>query len=97
MKSSNIQKAEMIRNIEQLIKMFGEDKTLKDIKHSLPLPEGFECPKCSGTGTYTETYDAYPKGFPDSGWVSDMKTRLVECDACSGMGYTDKPLRPKMV
>ncbi len=47
-----------------------------------------KCPKCKSEGKLKITYNAYPKGFPDSNWVRDMRTKWVDCDLCEGRGYT---------
>lgn len=53
-----------------------------------------ECPKCHGAGAVTITYNAYPSGFPDSGWAEDMKTKQIPCDVCEGEGYTAQKFVP---
>lgn len=82
-----------IQEIDKLISKYGnltfqqlKDKLLKDTPH--------KCPKCNGWGHTTEQYDAYPSGFPDSGWVQDIRTRNVPCTVCDGNGYTKKLIKP---
>lgn len=52
------------------------------------------CPKCNGTGSVSIEYNAYPSGLPDSGWVEDIKTKIISCDLCAGGGYTEQKFEP---
>lgn len=92
----NILKASDRVKIQHLLDRHG-NITLQQLLDSLPVPSGFVCPKCNATGRVTRQYDAYPRGLPDSGWATDMRTHYVKCDACAGEGYTAKQLVPNMV
>jgi predicted nucleic-acid-binding Zn-ribbon protein len=54
----------------------------------------YKCPKCDGKGYTRESYNAYPSGFPDSGWVIDLQYKNVDCKLCDSHGYTQKELKP---
>jgi DNA topoisomerase-1 len=56
-----------------------------------------KCPKCDGRGYIKCKYNGYPSGLPDSGWVYEEAFKDVKCDVCNGVGYTEKPMKPKMV
>jgi RecJ-like exonuclease len=57
-------------------------------------PKWHTCPHCKGKGHTLEEYNAYPQGFPDSGWVEDMKERAVICTVCKGKCATPTLLKP---
>jgi hypothetical protein len=78
--------------LHNLLQAYG-NKTIGEIIEAKNMP--YKCPKCEAKGYTTETYDAYPKGFPDSGWATDIRTRKVDCDLCCGHGYTAKEYKPK--
>lgn len=86
-----------IQELMTLIAVYGEDVTFKDLLEREMEKTPYMCPKCKGKGIERVRYNAYPSGFPDSGWVEDMKTKAVECDLCKGVGYTKEKYQPKMV
>lgn len=90
---------EIIRYVENIspVDMNNEDMTLDEILTKLSDSEIYKCPKCSGRGTITVEYNAYPSGLLDSGFVYEAGYKNVECDLCSGEGYTKIKYRPKMV
>lgn len=57
----------------------------------------FVCPKCNGEGHYEVTYNSYPTGFPDSGFVYTEGKKDEKCSLCITTGYTSKKMKPKMV
>lgn len=71
---------------------YGEDRTIKSIIESSIKSLPFICPKCQGAGILTQKYNAYPSGFPDSGWVDDIRTKEFCCDICNGEGRTGKEM-----
>ena len=86
-----------MKRIEQVIS-WRFDGTIYDSKDAAATAAGYhKCPKCAGTGTNTITYNAYPSGFPDSGWAEDMKNKNVTCDLCNGFGYTERKFEPVVV
>lgn len=86
-----------IHEIEKLAKQYGYDTSLVQLLLKLMEDKPHRCPKCKGTGTQEVTYNAYPSGLPDSGWVYEPKTETVECDLCNGEGYTSVEYKPNMV
>lgn len=56
-----------------------------------------KCPKCDGLGYEVITYNAYPSGLPDSGWVDDMQEFKAECNLCNGNGFTKEKFIAKPV
>lgn len=86
-----------IKDIENLIRVYGGEKTLNQILEQELNKTPYKCPKCHGTGKVEIRYNAYPSGMPDSGWVEDWKYKDVECDLCNGKGYTTREYKPKMV
>lgn len=86
--------------MHELIKLanhHGYSITLADLIVKYAKDKPYMCPKCEGEGEYSVTYNAYPQGFPDSGWVYEPKTKVVECDLCNGEGYTSVEYKPNMV
>jgi hypothetical protein len=79
--------------LESVLRIYG-NKTIGEIIESMKKP--YKCPKCEAKGYTTETYDAYPRGLPDSGWATDYRTRKIECDLCKGHGYTEREYKPKI-
>lgn len=55
--------------------------------HKMPK---FRCPKCEGKGNYSISYNAYPPGLPDSGWVFKQGWKNKTCDICNGEGYINE-------
>jgi len=82
-----------IKDIDNLIKEHG-NITFQQLKEKLLNDTPHICPKCNGGGFIQEEYNAYPSGYPDSGWVVDMKFKSVPCDICNTKGYTKKLLKP---
>ena len=85
-----------IYQLDELIDKYGSNVTLEEVKNELLQETPHKCPACSGKGTVEYTYNAYPKGLPDSGWVDDFKTAEKECDLCHGLGYTKDKYTAKM-
>jgi hypothetical protein len=83
--------------IVNLIKIFGEDATLKQVLLTVSGGRKYKCPKCNGKGKITVKYNAYPKGLPDSGFVYEEAFKDIECDICKGDGYTREEYRPKYI
>jgi predicted methyltransferase len=86
-----------IYEVKLLINEYGEDLTLAELLKIVQGNNKFQCPKCEGKGYNITTYNAYPEGLPDSGWVYNEGRKEVTCDVCNGIGYTKKQLKPKMV
>lgn len=86
-----------IHELIKLAKRYGNDITLLEVIERLKEEKPYECPKCNGEGTLEVTYNAYPSGLPDSGWVYEPKTKIVECDLCNGEGYTSVEYKPNIV
>ena len=68
--------------VEQLMEAYGCDTTLGELFLKLTKGKGYVLVK----------YNAY---YPDSGYESDYRDK--ECDLCNGTGFTDKPMKPRMV
>ncbi len=81
--------------IDDLISEHGENTTLAQVKRKMLGKRRFKCPKCNGTGYTYETYNAYPRGLPDSGWGYEEGIRSHVCDLCDGVGYTEREYAPK--
>lgn len=87
-----------IHELIKLAKRYGYNTRLwQVIEQVMEEQKPYECPKCHGEGTREVTYNAYPSGFPDSGWVYEPKTKVVECDLCNGEGYTSVEYKPNIV
>lgn len=86
-----------IHELEKLAKRYGYDTSLAQIILKLMEDKPYRCPKCKGTGIQEVTYNAYPSGLPDSGWVYEPKTKTVDCDLCNGEGYTSVEYKPNIV
>lgn len=88
-----------IEHIEELIKAYGENATLKDIHKKVSessvyrnLPH--KCPKCDGRGYIIREYNGYPSGLPDSGFVYEPAYDYSVCDVCDGLGWTKTKRKP---
>ena len=57
----------------------------------------YKCPKCNGRGYIKVEYNGYPNGLPDSDFAYEAAYKDVECDICNAVGYTKKPMKPRMV
>lgn len=87
-----------LHELEKLAKHYGYNTRLwQVIEQFMEEQKPYECPKCHGEGTIEITYNAYPSGLPDSGWVYEPKTKVVECDLCGGEGYTSVEYKPNIV
>jgi hypothetical protein len=84
-------------DIVELIKMFGENTTLKQVLLIASDGRKFKCPKCDGKGKITVEYNGYPRGLPDSGFVYEAAFKDIECDICKGEGYTREEYKPKYI
>lgn len=85
-------------NIENLIRKYGPDCTLKEAKSKYLFykeSRGYICPKCHGNGYIIKEYNTYPSGLPDSGWVYKPGYDYSECSLCHGDGYTTQKYKPK--
>jgi hypothetical protein len=83
--------------INNLIAQYGPKTTLEDLLRHKLNNNIYKCPKCDGRGYIKCKYNGYPSGLPDSGWVYEEAFKDVKCDVCNGVGYTEKPMKPKMV
>lgn len=83
--------------IINLIKIFGEDTTLKQVLSIVSGGRKYKCPKCDGKGKITVEYNGYQKGLPDSGFVYEAAFKDIECDICKGEGYTREEYKPKYI
>jgi excinuclease UvrABC ATPase subunit len=79
--------------IDELIKIHG-NILLSELRDKILSNTPYVCPKCNGLGYSIVQYNAYPSGFPDSGWAVDMQDKKVRCEVCHGEGYTKKLLKP---
>ena len=59
----------------ELVDTYGKDMTLGEILTKISDSEIYKCPKCSGKGSITVEYNAYPSGLPDSGFVYEAGQR----------------------
>lgn len=84
-------------DIVDLIKIFGENTTLKQVLLIVSGGRKHKCPKCNGKGKITVEYNGYPKGLPDSGFVYEAAFKDIECDICKGEGYTREEYKPKYI
>lgn len=87
----------MTCDIVNLIKIFGEDTTLKQVLLTVSGGRKYKCPKCNGAGKITVKYNGYPSGLPDSGFVYEAAFKDIECDICKGEGYTREEYKPKYI
>lgn len=87
----------MTCDIVNLIKIFGEDTTLKQVLLTVSGGRKYKCPKCNGTGKITVKYNGYPSGLPDSGFVYEAAFKDIECDICKCEGYTREEYKPKYI
>lgn len=81
----------------ELCQKYGENTTLGELRKKIQGKKIHRCPKCEGNGYIVEEYNAYPSGFPDSGWVYEPGYRNITCDLCDGEGFTENEFRPRMV
>ena len=86
-----------IHELIKLAKRYGYNTRLWRVIEQVMEEKPYECPKCNGEGTLEVTYNAYPSGLPDSGWVYEPKTKVVECDLCNSEGYTSVEYSPNMI
>ena len=78
--------------VEQLMEAYGCDTTLGELFLKLTKGKGYRCAKCEGKGYVLVKYNAH---YPHSGYESDYRDK--ECNLCNGTGFTDKPMKPRMV
>jgi DNA-directed RNA polymerase subunit RPC12/RpoP len=82
--------------VEELMTEYGCDITLGELFLKLTQAKGYKCPKCKGRGFITIQENAYYSNIAvDFGYRTEYKD--IECDLCAGSGFTDKPMKPKMV
>lgn len=84
-----------IKDLERLYSRYGNIR----IEEIISKEKGsciYECPKCKGEGTIRTTYNAYPTGLPDSGFVYQEGVKYVDCDLCNCKGYTSHEYKPKI-
>lgn len=86
-----------IHELEKLAKCYGYNVTISELIFKFKEDKPYMCPKCKVIGIQEVTYNAYPSGLPDSGWVYEPKTKTVDCDLCNGEGYTSVKYKPNMV
>ncbi|MGG5737759.1 hypothetical protein [Bacillus cereus group sp. IBL03679] len=83
-----------IKDLERLYSRFGNMR----LDEIIAKKKGnciYECPKCKGEGTIRSTYNKYPHGLPDSGWVYEEGVKYTDCDLCHNKGYTALEYKPK--
>lgn len=79
--------------VEELMREYGCDITLDKLLIKLTVDKGYKCPKCHGRGFVTAHDTIYYTG--SRGYkIGDAD---IKCDLCKGTGFTDKPMKPKMV
>jgi hypothetical protein len=83
--------------LSELINKYGANATLEYVFERNQGPNKHKCPKCNGRGYIKCTYNAYPSGLPDSGWVYEEAFKDVKCDVCDGIGYTKEEMIPNYV
>lgn len=81
----------------ELKECYGGETTIDQLVKHIQKNKIHKCPKCNGSGTIRQKYNAYPTGLPDSGWVEDWQYKNITCDLCNGEGYTCHEYKPKMV
>lgn len=81
--------------LEELMEDYGCDITLGELIRKFSKEKGYKCPKCEGKGLITIKSLYYPKYEYDFGYRTEHKD--IECDLCKGTGFTDKPMKPRMV
>jgi len=88
-----VEKEELMKipELKKLIAEHGEAATLGGILKRVQDSRPYECPKCIGTGQ--ETYNTYPQGLPDSGFVYEAGYR--DCNLCKGHGFTTLEYKEK--
>ncbi|AEZ50513.1 hypothetical protein F400_gp066 [Bacillus phage BCD7] len=82
-----------IKEAKRLLATYG-NITLEDLVAYVQGLRQYECPKCKGEGETYTTYNKYPTGLPDSGWVYQEGRDYKPCDICSGYGYTEREIKP---
>jgi len=83
--------------VVDMINIFGENATLKQVLSIVSGGRKYKCPKCDGKGKITVEYNGYSKGLPDSGFVYEAAFKYIECDICKGEGYTREEYKPRYV
>lgn len=76
-----------IKVIEELVKEYGENKTLGEI---LKEAKENECYKCKGTGEIKEYNKEYDFACQNGAWSLPPKYIYIKCDVCNGKGYINK-------
>lgn len=82
-----------IKEADKLLRTYG-NITLEELAKKIRGDRHFECPKCNGEGETYMTYNKYPQGLPDSGWVYQEGRNYKQCDVCGGNGYTRVEIKP---
>lgn len=83
--------------VVDMINLFGENATLKQVLLIVSGGRKYKCPKCDGKGKITVRYNSYPKGLPDSGFVYEEAFKDIECDICKGEGYTREEYKARYI
>lgn len=86
-----------IADVEALVIHFDHSTTLGQLYSAIKSKYPYKCPKCDGKGYSVKTFNTYPSGLPDSGWVDQMEDFKIVCDVCDGQGYTKERLIAKPV
>ena len=86
-----------IPDLKNLCAMYGRDATLGSLLEAQMKNLPHKCPKCDGLGYTIQTFNTYPKGLPDSGWVDQMEDFKITCDVCDGNGYTKDKMIAKVI
>jgi len=89
-----------IYQLDELIKKYGSNVTLEEVKNELLQETPYKCPVCDGKGTVEYTYKSYPNGRPEMWWTGEedfeVKKSERECELCHGLGYTKDKYTAKM-
>lgn len=81
--------------VKSLIYRYGGETTLNDVLNKITSGyKPYECPKCHGNGYVMKVYNAYPSGFPDSGFYYEPRYDYAVCDLCDGLGRCDERHEP---
>lgn len=83
--------------LSELMNKYGANATLEYVFEHSQGPYKYKCQKCNGRGYIKCKYNAYPKGFPDSGFVYQEAFKDEKCDVCDGIGYTKEEMIPNYV
>lgn len=83
-----------IIKIKKLLNTYG-DISLQELLWKVQGNYIYEYPKCEGEGQIMHTYNKYPPGLPDSGFVYEKGIKYVDCELCNSRGFTNRQYKPK--